>query len=419
MATTANTLNTAQDPWSMPLEDIDVSQPHLYRDDILWDYFARLRRDAPVHYCPDSQFGAYWSVSKFHDIMEVEKHHEIYSSESRDGGITIMEDNSIASLPMFIAMDEPRHGEQRKTVSPIVGADNLAQLRDLILQRTVDTLDSLPASEDFDWVERVSIPLTTAMLATLFDFPWEDRHLLTHWSDVATTIPGAGVIDSEEERLQIMQECAEYMTRLWNERLNAEPGNDVLSMLAHSDRTRDMSPEEFLGNMFLIIVGGNDTTRSSMTGGLYAMSKHPGEYDRLSANPTLLKSAIPEIIRWQTPLSHMRRKALRDTELGGQQIKAGDKVIMWYVSGNRDDEVIDNPDAFIVDRKNARHHLSFGFGIHRCVGNRLAEMQLHILWEEMLKRWPKAGQIEVTGEPRRVLSNFIKGYETLPVRINA
>jgi len=419
MATTANTLNAAQDLWSMPLEDIDVSQPHLYRDDILWDYFARLRRDAPVHYCPKSDFGAYWSVCKFQDIMEVEKHHEIYSSESRDGGITIMEDNSIASLPMFIAMDEPRHGEQRKTVSPIVGAENLAHLRDLILQRTVDTLDSLPVNEDFDWVERVSIPLTTAMLATLFDFPWEDRHLLTHWSDVATTIPGAGVIDSEEERLQIMQECAQYMTRLWNERLNAEPGNDVLSMLAHSDRTRDMSPEEFLGNMFLIIVGGNDTTRSSMTGGLYAMNKFPGEYDKLSANPELLKSAIPEIIRWQTPLSHMRRKALCDTELGGQQIKAGDKVIMWYVSGNRDDEVIDNPDAFIIDRKNARHHLSFGFGIHRCVGNRLAEMQLHILWEEMLKRWPKCGQIEVTGEPRRVLSNFIKGYETLPVRINA
>lgn len=304
-------------------------------------------------------------------------------------------------------------------VSPIVAPENLARLEGLIRQRTADALDELPVNETFDWVDKVSINLTTKMLATLFDFPYEDRHLLTHWSDIATTLPGAGLIDSEQERHVEMQACAEYMTRLWNERVNAEPDSDVLSMLAHSGKTRDMTPEEFLGNIFLLIVGGNDTTRNSMSGGLLAFNRFPDEYRKLCANPDLIPSAVPEIVRWQTPLAHMRRTAARDTELRGKRIREGDKVVIWYVSGNRDDESIDNPDAFIIDRSRPRHHLSFGFGIHRCVGNRLAELQLRILWEELLQRWPEPMQIEVMGEPKRVESSFVKGYESLPVRINA
>lgn len=405
--------------YDLALEDFDVSQPELYRDNSMHAYFERLRAQDPVHYCRESQFGPYWSVTRFEDILEVEKHPEIYSSESRDGGITIMSDNQVGSLPMFITMDPPRHGEQRKTVSPIVSAENLAIFSELIRQRTVEALDSLPVNQEFDWVEQVSINLTTKMLATLFDFPWEDRHLLTYWSDVSVTMPGAGLIDSEEHRMQIMQECGVYMTKLWNERVNSEPGNDVISMLAHSDKTRDMKPEEFLGNVLLLIVGGNDTTRNSMSGSVLAMHQFPDEYRKLSQNRELLSSAVSEFIRWQTPLSHMRRKAMCDTQLAGKYIKAGDKVIMWYVSGNRDDTVIERPHDLVIDRANPRHHLSFGFGIHRCVGNRLAEMQMRILWEEILNRWPESGQIEVTGEPRRVMSNFIKGYETLPVRINA
>lgn len=164
------------------------------------------------------------------------------------------------------------------------------------------------------------------------------------------------------------------MTGLWNERVNKAPGNDVISMLAHSDKTRNMGPEEFLGNVLLLIVGGNDTTRNSMSGSVLAMNEFSGEYRKLAANHDLLSSAVSELIRWQTPLPHMRRRALSDTELNGKQIKAGDKVIMWYISGNRDETVIDNPHDLIIDRPKARHHLAFGFGIHRCLGNRLAEM---------------------------------------------
>ncbi|WP_439641916.1 cytochrome P450 [Nevskia sp.] len=414
-----DTKTELDEAYSIPLGDIDVSHPELFRTNRFWPYFARLRKEDPIHYCAKSLFGPYWSVTKFKDILYVETHPEIFSSEAHLGGITILEGNKAAVLPMFIAMDPPKHDEQRKVVNPIVAPDNLARMESLIRSRTQNALNALPVGEPFDWVSKVSINLTTQMLATLFGFPFEDRDKLPYWSDVATTMPGQGLIDSEEQRMQILGECAAYMTRLWNERVNAEPGNDLLSMMAHDDRTRSMSPQEFLGNIILLIVGGNDTTRNSMTGSVLALNQNPAEYAKLTANPALIApSFVPEVIRWQTPLAHMRRTAMCDTELGGKQIKQGDKVVMWYVSGNRDAESIDNPDAFIIDRAKPRHHLSFGFGIHRCVGNRLAELQLKILWEELLARWPRAGQIEVLSEPTRVPSPFVKGYESMRVRIN-
>ncbi|GAB4999882.1 cytochrome P450 [Mycobacterium avium subsp. hominissuis] len=402
------------------LEAIDVSNPELYRNDAWRPFFKRLREEDPVHYCKSSMFGSYWSVTRYHDIMKVETNPKAFSSDAKLGGVTIMDDdNTAVTLPMFIAMDPPKHDVQRRAVSPIVAPENLAKMELLIRERTGRLLDALPVNEDFNWVQQVSINLTTQMLATLFDFPWEDRAKLTRWSDVTTALPGGGLIDSDEQRMAELMQCAAYFTELWNQRVNAEPGNDLISMLAHSDATRNMAPEEYLGNILLLIVGGNDTTRNSMTGGLFALNEYPDEYRKLAANPALIASMVPEIIRWQTPLLHMRRTAMEDIEFGGKMIHQGDKVVMWYVSGNRDPEAIDNPDAFIIDRAKPRQHLSFGFGIHRCVGNRLAELQLRILWEELLKRWPDPLQIEVLGQPTRVLSPFIRGYESLPVRINA
>jgi cytochrome P450 len=405
--------------YAIPLDEIDVSNPELYRDNTLWGYFERLRREDPVHYCAKSLFGPYWSVTKYKDIMQVETQPRIFSSDSRRGGVTIMDTNTAVQLPMFIQMDPPQHDEHRKSVSPIVAPENLARLEGIIRKRTGDALDALPVGKEFNWVDDVSINLTTQMLATLFDFPWEDRSKLTFWSDATLALPGDGVVDSEEHRMQIMGECAAYMTRLWNERVNADPRPDLISMMAHDERTRNMTPEEYLGNILLLIVGGNDTTRNSMTGGLLALSQSPDQYAKLCANPALVTSMTPEIIRWQTPLSHMRRTATEDAVIGGKNIRKGDKVVMWYVSGNRDEEAIKNPNDFIIDRPRPREHLSFGFGIHRCVGNRLAEMQLRILWEELLQRWPKPGQIKVLAEPVRVLSPMIRGYTSMRVRIDA
>ena len=401
--------------YALPLDQIDVSKPRLFQDNSVLHYFERLRREAPVHQSQNRFYGKFWSVTKYQDIMQVDTNHGIFSSDWTHGGISIFDSPMDERLPMFIAMDPPKHDEQRRAVSPIVAPGNLAALAGTIRERTCAVLDALPRNEPFDWVERVSIELTTRMLATLFDFPFEDRRLLTWWSDVAVTMPSAnGVIKTIEARQQELNQCLAYFTRLWNERVNTAPRADLISMLAHALATRNMGPAEFLGNLTLLIVGGNDTTRNSMSGGLHALSTHPEQFAKLHANPALIDSMVPEIIRWQTPLAYMRRTALADTELGGKHIQRGDKVVMWYVSGNRDADAIENPNAFIIDRPRPRQHLSFGFGIHRCVGNRLAELQIKILWEEVLKRFPV---IELAGVPERTYSNFVRGFTRLPVRI--
>jgi cytochrome P450 len=402
------------DPDTLPLEDFDVGQAALFQQNAFWPFFARLRREAPVHYCRTGEFGPYWSISKYKHIMQIEANHEVFSSDVTRGGITLRDQLVDFVLPMFIAMDPPVHDAQREAVQPIVAPGSLANLEVLIRERAAGILDNLPIGETFNWVDRVSIELTTQMLATLFDFPWEDRRMLTRWSDVATATPGGGIIEDDEQRKAELLECLQYFMVLWNERVNAPPRGDLISMMAHAEATRHQNPMEYLGNLLLLIVGGNDTTRNSITGGLYALNKFPDQYTKLLANPGLIPNMVPEIIRWQTPLAHMRRTATRDFEFEGQRIHEGDRVVMWYVSGNRDEEVIQDGDQLIIDRDRPRRHLSFGFGLHRCLGERLADMQLRIIWEEILKRF---GRIEVIEEPRRVFSSFVKGYETLMVRI--
>jgi len=401
--------------FAMPLDAIDPANPDYFVEDTVGHYFARLRRDDPVHRSVSPVFGPYWSVTRYHDIMAVDTNHAVFSSDWSRGGITLTDPPEGEKLQMFIAMDPPRHDEQRKAVTPIVAPPNLATMEPLIRERTRSVLDSLPRNETFNWVDRVSIELTTLMLATLFDFPLEDRRLLTWWSDVSTMNKKLNPDALEPaERMAELGKMLAYFTRLWNERVNAPPKGDLISMLAHGPATRNMNPLEYMGNLVLLIVGGNDTTRNSMTGGLLALHDNPDQWAKLRANPKLLDSLVPEIVRWQTPLAHMRRTAIQDVEFGGKLIKAGDKVAMWYLSGNRDDSAIEHADRFIIDRARPRQHLSFGFGIHRCVGNRLAELQLRILWEEILKRFPV---IDVVGAPVRVRSTFVRGFSQLPVRI--
>ena len=405
-----------RDPYSVPLDEIDVSQPDLFYSNTMWGFFDRLRKEDPIHYCKDSVQGPYWSVTKYKDIMEVEGDHDTFSSANQ---ITLLQrKGEMSKTVSFIQMDEPEHGNQRRTVQGVVAPTNLAVLEPIIRERVADILDSLPIGETFNWVDRVSIELTTQMLATLFDFPFEERHNLTYWSDVSTTQPGPGaLVETDEEQFQILAgECLPAFTKLWNERVNQPPSSDLISMLAHGKTTRDMQPMEFLGNLLLLIVGGNDTTRNSLTGGVLALNQFPDQYQKLRDDVSLIPKFVPEIIRWQTPLSHMSRNATKDTVLGGKNIKKGDLVVMWYVSGNRDEDEIDQPYEFIVDREKPRHHLSFGFGIHRCMGNRLAEMQLRIAWEEIMKRF---SFIEVVGEPVRNHSPIIKGFAELPVRLHA
>ena len=412
-----------------PLADINPANVEQFQADTVMPYFARLRREDPVHYTADSEFGPYWSITRWDDIMVVDTDHQAFSSAEGIGlpNLKAVEEQDKALAAMgrerrkggagFITMDEPEHTVHRTAVSPTVAPANIARMAPVVRERAGQILDSLPIGKPFDWVDLVSKELTAMTLATLFDFPFEDRRKLTYWSDMFTNMPGHGPVTSWEQKAGAIMECFMAFQGLWNERVNAEPGIDLISMLTHNPNTRTMSPDQYQGTVVLLIIGGNDTTRNTISGSVYALNKFPGEYAKLRADPArLIPSMVSETIRWQTPLAHMSRVATRDIEVGGKTIRKGERVVMWYLSGNRDESKLADPDAFIIDRERPRQHLSFGFGIHRCVGNRVAEMQLTIIWEEILKRFPV---IELAGEPVRTYSSFVHGYESMPVIIPA
>src|SRR3954452_17506369 len=404
--------------WSLPLDKLDLSDPKLFHDDIWQPYFQRHRREAPVNYIADSPYGPYWSVAKYRDIVQVEVNHDVFSSDDQLGGIMINDAPKGMERTSFIRMDPPDHDNQRREVSSTVNPITLAKMEDLIRSRTNMVLDGLPRDEPFNWVQRVSVELTSMMLATLFDYPIEDKARLIRWSDTFIcdiNAPDAPV-RSEEARFAEQMRFAEHMNEIWEERARKPKSFDVISILAHGEATNKMTLRQRMGILILFLVGGNDTTRNSMTGGLWALTQFPDQFRKLREHPELVSSLIPEIVRWQTPVIHMRRTALEDAEIGGKRIKAGDKVVIWYISGNRDEEMIERADEVIVDRKRPREHMSFGFGIHRCLGNRLAELQLRILWEAVLRRDLR---IEVVDKPVYAYSNFLHAIRSLPVRIAA
>ncbi len=403
---------------SNEVDPLDVSRAELYTEHKWQEPFRRLRAESPIYWCENSEFGSYWSVCSYNAIQHGEAVQDIYSSSWEYGGITIADRDQYEEpkleMPMFIAMDRPKHTEQRRVVSPAFTPSEMIRMSDEIRQRTSETLDSLPWDQPFDWVDRVSIELTTGMLAVLFDFPWADRRKLTEWSDWAGDIEIVKDAAKRDQRLEKLYEMGGYFKKLWDERVDKAPTPDLISMMIHSEAMKDMGMGEFMGNLVLLIVGGNDTTRNTMSGLAYSLNKFPDQRAMLEADPSLIPNAVSEIIRWQTPLAHMRRTALSDTELEGHKIKAGQKVIMWYISANRDESIFPDADKLDIKRENARRHLSFGYGIHRCVGARLAELQVTILLEEMAKRRMRVNVLE---EPVRVAQSFVNGYRKMMVQL--
>jgi cytochrome P450 len=398
-----------------PLAELDPARPDRFADGSVNAIFDRLRREAPVHFCPASQFGPYWSVSRYHDIVEIESQPLLFSSQARHGGVSIIDvnPNDSAGFESFIMMDPPDHAGKRRAIAPAFAPSEMTRLSDAIRARTAAKLDSLPVGMPFDWVGTVSIDLTIDMLAILFDFPWDERHQLRIWSDAITSLDM--IINNPGERARLLFEMAGRFFQLWQERAGQAPAPDLLSMMIHSADLGQMEAPEFMGNMATLIVGGNDTTRNSMSGMIDAFSRWPAEWDTLVANPDLVANAASEIIRWQCPAAHMRRTATEDIEFKGHQFRKGDKIVLWYASANRDEAVFDDGARFRVDRENARRHLSFGHGIHRCVGARLAELQLQILLSEMLARDMRVSAI---GPVVREAHPFLNIIKALPVIIS-
>ena len=398
-----------------PIDALDPSFPPRFADGSIHPLMTRLRAEAPVHYCRDSKYGPFWSITHHKDITEIEALPLIYSSEASRGGVSIVEppaDRQGQAMEMFIAMDPPRHADKRRVVAPAFTPSEIARLGENIRVRTAARLDSLPRGEVFDWVKLVSTDLTTDMLAILFDFPWDERHKLPVWSDAITSID---LIDNNpQERLNMMFEMAARFYQLWQERSNAEPAPDLLSMMIHSSALGQMDQIEFIGNMALLIVGGNDTTRNSMSGFIDAINRWPDQWEKIIANPEIIPNAASETIRWVSPVSHMRRTATQDVEFRGHQFREGDKIVMWYISGNRDERIFEDGARFIADRENARRHLSFGYGVHRCVGARLAELQIQVLISEMAARNMK---VELAGDVIRDPHPFVGIIKSVPVKI--
>jgi cytochrome P450 len=403
----------------IPANGFDMAQPELYANVDVLETFKILREEDPIHFAENPHFGPMWHVTRYQDIVAIDTDHKRFSSSDQFGGIQI--DDAVVRPPVegveisaFITKDQPEHAPIRKSVQPIASPPALDGFRDLITQRTSNVLDSTPEGETINWVDHVSIELTTQMLATLFDFPFEDRHLLTLWSDMTTATEGADHFPGQEVRVQHLMDCLAYFTELREVRANGAPNFDLISMLARDPNTKDMDPMNFLGNLLLLIVGGNDTTRNSMSASINALNLFPDEFAKLREDPSLIDKMVAEVIRWQTPLSHMRRTALEDVEMGGKTIKKGDKVVMWYYSGNHDEDVFEDPRVIKFDRPNGNNHLSFGFGIHRCMGLRVAELQLRILWQQILEKFEN---IELVDEPVRLKSNFVNGYTDMKVKV--
>jgi cytochrome P450 len=395
-----------------PFDPSDVS--HYVNHD--WHQpFADLRRQTPVSLRPDSPYGPYWSVATHDLIQEVESNPDVYSSSYELGNITIADSVGGSEFPNFLAMDRPRHTEQRKVVQPAFNPSEMARREAEIRQRTKDLFDSLPIGETFDWVDKVAIELTIGMIAIMFDFPWDQRRDLKLWSDMASDVSP----DLTDEKQQMFQAEMGRMLERFDALLEAKraqpPSDDLLSRMIHSEAMGNLTPIERIANLALLVVAGNDTTRNSMSGFIDAINLYPEQLEKLRADPSLIPNATQEIIRWQSPVTHMRRTTLADIKLGDQQLKKGDKVVMWYISANRDESVFADADQFDVTRDNARRHIGFGHGVHRCVGARLAETQLSIFIEEILKRNIK---IEQVGTPSRMASPFLHGFTEMPVRIS-
>jgi linalool 8-monooxygenase len=402
---------------------VDLKNPDLYRDGIPHGVFAWLRREAPVAWNPENDGSGFWAVTRYEDIVTVSKRPEVFSSDRKHGGHRMFDENvsGVAGIGVdkteapMISMDPPEHNRYRRMVSPGFAPRRVLQLKDRIRERIVAILDQLKDADVCDFVTDIAAELPIQMLAELLGIPQDDRSRLFEWSNALIAEDDLEYRPSPEALAEKIAAMSAYALGLWKERFE-RPSDDLISMLVHSRIDGEaMTPERYIGTFILLVAAGNETTRNSLSGGFLALSAHPAEKRRLIANPLLLESATSEIVRWVSPVLHMRRTAIEHAQIGDQPIRPGDKIILWYCSGNRDESIFTDPNRFDVSRAEPPN-IGFGTGQHFCLGARFAELQIHTFFEEFLRRYPEA---RPCGPVQRMRSNFVVGYKSIPIQLHS
>ncbi|MDP1626130.1 cytochrome P450 [Parvibaculum sp.] len=396
----------------------DLKDPDLYLHEQHHEVFRRLRAEEPVYWNPEADGAGFWAVTRYDDIEAISKNPKLFSSAKHNGGHRIFNENDIDGNDTdasMISMDPPEHAGYRRMVTPGFVPKRISNMEDRIRARVTRLLDAMPKTGEAEFISAVAAALPIEVLAELFGVPESDGPKLFEWSNATVGEDDPELRVSDEYMRQCILEMAGYAAGLWQQRLE-KPGDDLISMLAHSKIGGEaMNFPTYIGTFILLVVAGNETTRNSISGGLLALSENPEERKKLLDDPSLIPSAVQEIVRWVSPVLHMRRTATEDTEIRGQKIAKGDKIVMWYASANRDEDQWADPYRFDVaryTRPNVPTQIGFGVGQHFCLGSRLAELQLTILFEELLRRFP---DIAVSGPIRRLRSNFIYGIKEMPV----
>jgi linalool 8-monooxygenase len=397
----------------------DLKDPDLYLDRAPHDVFERLRREQPVYWNPESDGAGFWSLTRYADIVEVSRNPALFSSAHENGGHRIFNENDVGltgaresaiGIP-FISIDPPTHTQYRKFIMPAVAPGRLAGIEERIRERCLALVAKIPLGETVNLVPLLSAPLPLLTLCELFDLPVDMWVKLYDWTNAFVGEDDPDFRQSPEAMAGILGEFMAFCGQLFEER-RARPGQDLATLLATMEvNGAPVTLREFIGNMILALVGANETTRNSLSHSVVAFAENPDQWDRIRADPDLLKNAVREMVRHASPVMHMRRTAMADTVIGGQAIAKGDKVVMWYIAANRDESVFPDPHRFDIGRGNIQH-LGFGTGQHVCVGSRLAEMQLRVAFGILAER---VAAFAVQSPPRRFRSNFINGLKNLDV----
>ena len=401
------------------LQEIDLANHDAFVDRVPHEWFRTLRREDPVHFNPEQDGPGFYAVTRYHDIREVHRHVDIYSSELGGTSLEDLEQDQIEARKSMLDMDPPRHDELRGLIARRFTPRAVQVWEEAVRTVTDRVLDTALQEDEFDFVHAISSEIPMQVFAEILGVPQEDRRHIIELGDrlLGNQDPEYAQPTDDSHRLLPFSSPAALEMFEFGRRLAAErrkhPKDDIITQLAFEPLTQ----REFDVYFVLLATAGNETTRHTITHGLLALLEHPEELERLrhaGDDVALRKSTAEEMLRWATPVHHFRRTAAVDTELAGVEIKAGDKVTTWFVSGNRDETVFEDPDRFDIGRS-PNPHMAFGpGGIHHCLGAHLAKMEIRIAFEELLAR---AGTIELAGPPERLRSNFFNGIKRLPVRV--